>query len=127
MSYSKRWEGHSARWQREHTAAGESKTRWNRFLKLSPKTRKSVSISEYAKGVSVGEQRKSKSIQSAAAKVVSAFTGRKFAIEENTKLMSADELRWTLKATPEQIRRRAADRRYNRVVNGKTRNPWWYK
>lgn len=119
----KEWDKHSDRWKREHTKAGETRARWNRFLKLSDKTRKTLDIRKYAAGVSAPVQRRNNAVAAVVRKVSSASAGRATVIAHNTSLMSAKELQWTLKATQAQIRARAADKKY--IVNG--RNPWWYK
>lgn len=119
----KRWEDHSARWQREHSAAGETKAKWNRFLKLSGKTRKGANIREYAKGVSVPAQRKTKAVTTAITRMKSLGFGREYVIERGAEHMTAVELRWTSTASIAQIKLRAGNKKY--VRNGI--NPWWYR
>lgn len=47
---------HSRRWQREQLRKGIDPKKWDRWRKLSPKSRKATSPFEYAKGTTVRDQ-----------------------------------------------------------------------
>jgi len=122
----KRWEQHSPRWIREHSKKGESKTRWNRWFKLSPKSRKASNPAKYARGESVLQQRKdslfSRTVRAMSDKIMFA---RRATIEAGIALMSPSEMLWTINADQMAIRGRARNTR-NAVTHG-GRNPWWYR
>lgn len=123
VSKFKSWDEHSERWKRDQAKAGLSKQRWNSFLKLSDKSQRSADIRQYAKGFSVGEQRKEKARSIAAEKITSSRFGNDYVSRKGVDSMTAAQLRWTANATPDQIRARARNSKY--IVNN--RNPWWYK
>lgn len=52
----KRFEDHSARWQREALKKGIDPAKWNRWRKLSPKVRKATNPAQYATGNPVRAQ-----------------------------------------------------------------------
>lgn len=121
--FRKRWEDHSPRWQREHAKAGETKSRWNRFLKLSPKSQAVADPRKYAQGVSVGEQRAQGYYDRAFDVMHVEMMGRKKTVVASLAMMTPEQIRWTAKATAAQISARARDPRYR--VNG--RPIWGYK
>lgn len=47
---------HSQRWQREQIRKGIDPKKWDRWRKLSPKTRKATNPADYAKGATVRDQ-----------------------------------------------------------------------
>ena len=128
----KSWDDHSARWKREHTKAGESRALWNRWLGLTPASRKGTSPRDYAKGVDIRSQKLSSKRKAVATKISSGIAGKHAIIVSGVNLMTADELRWTERATREQIAARAREQiskdpnyKYKYIRNGV--NPWWYK
>jgi hypothetical protein len=42
------------------------------------------------------------------------------------RVMSMDQLTWTISADTEEIRSRASNRGYMKLFDGVDRNPWWY-
>jgi hypothetical protein len=124
--YYKRWEDHSPRWQREQSRKGLDKKRWNAWLKLSDKTRKSTTPDAYAAGKSVADQRVEGKIQQVVNKMLTVqFDVRPSVIRHNVGRMSEVDLNWTLKASPKAIRQRAGDKSLKTKYRGV--NPWWYR
>jgi len=135
----KSWDDHSARWKREHSKAGESRELWNRWLKLTPSSRKASSIRDYAKGTPVRVQRTERKRRDVASKVAKSIIGSEHIVERGVHMMTPDELRWTAGASRSAISKRAReqpfrdakgraipdDPRYKYIRNGW--NPWWYK
>ena len=121
----KRWEDHSPRWQRDSARKGLSPQRWNGWLKLSEKTRKESDPRMYAAGKSVADQRRERKEQLAVKHMKASVskTARTSVIQRNVRRMSDSDLDWTLKAKPETIRRRAAQKH----TAGYPSNPWWYR
>lgn len=121
----KKWEDHSPRWQREQSRKGLDKSRWNAWLKLSESTRKHSDPSKYAAGQSIAGQRRERKEQQAVTKIQSlaSRTARTSTIAHNVRRMSDADLDWTLKASPNTIRKRASMRK----VSGYVKNPWWYQ
>lgn len=121
----KRWEEHSTRWQREQSRNGLDKKRWNNWLRLSDKTRKTSDPVSYATGKTIANQRRERKERLAASKIKAAtrVKHRTATIEANVKRMSDKDLDWTLKATDKQIRARAGDKS---IKAARGRNPWWY-
>lgn len=122
MAIRKRWEDHSARWQREHTKRGETRSRWNAYLKLSTRTRKTVDPNAYAMGISVANVRFGSTYSAAFKKMTEDMFGRVKTVVKGLSVMTAEELSWTAKAPDEAIIRRARNPRYVRQGI----NPWWY-
>jgi hypothetical protein len=122
MAIRKRWEDHSLRWQREHTQRGESRSRWNAYLKLSAKTRRTVDPNAYAKGISVPRFMAAETYRSAYVKMTEDMFGRVRTVVKGLALMTAEELSWTARASDEAISRRARNQNYIRQGV----NPWWY-
>jgi len=122
--YYKKWEDHSRRWQRENSRKGLDKNRWNSWLKLSDQTRKQSDPRKYAAGKSIAAQRREKKEQLAAQRIKDAAmrTARTSTINNNVHRMTDSDLDWTLKASKNAIRNRAAQKN----VPGYARNPWWY-
>jgi hypothetical protein len=119
----KKWEEHSPRWQREARKGGLTPQRWNGWLKLSEKTRKETDPRKYAKGQTVAAQRRERKERDAAARIKSVSKRSRIStIQRNVSRMKEDDLDWTLKATPEQIRKKASQKH----VPGYAVNPWWY-
>src|SRR5215471_10544752 len=119
----KKWEDHSPRWQRENSRKGLDKSRWNAWLKLSESTRKQSNPSSYAAGQSIAGQLRERK-EKEAAKRIQASASRKArlsTIEHNVHRMSNADLDWTLKASPQAIRKRASMPK----VSGYPKNPWW--
>ena len=121
----KKWEDHTPRWQREQSRKGLSQKRWNAWLKLSEKTRKTTDPRQYASGKGIADQRRERKIQQAVARIRSATpqSARTSVIQNNVRKMSDKDLEWTLKASPKSIRQRAS----NKHVQGYPTNPWWYR
>lgn len=122
--YYKKWEDHSPRWQREQSRKGLDQSRWNAWLKLSDNTRKQTNPSKYAAGQSIAGQRRERKEKEAAKKIEASATrkGRSSTIAHNVKRMTDADLDWTLKASPQAIRKRASMAK----VYGYPKNPWWY-
>ena len=120
----KKWEEHSARWQREQSRKGLSKGRWDGWLKLSDKTRKTSDPFKYASGQPIAAQRRERKERAAYDKIrqSSSRTARLSTIRNNVRKMSDADLDWTIKASPQAIRNRASKAK----INGYHRNPWWY-
>lgn len=117
----KSWDDHSDRWKRDQTRKGLSRSKWDSWFKLSPKSRKITNPYEYAKGRSVAEQRLTSARKAAFDNMVKQVNGRIGTIRVGVEMMTAEQLRWTAKANAQQIRRRAG----MKMANGKY-NPWWY-
>src|SRR5689334_12368755 len=120
----KKWEDHSQRWQREQSRKGLDKRRWNAWLKLSDSTRKHSDPSKYAAGQSIAAQNRERKEREAVKKIKSAATrhARSSTIVHNVHRMTDADLDWTLKASPNAIRKRASMGK----VTGYPKNPWWY-
>lgn len=119
----KRWDDHTPKWQRQAAREGMTRARWDAWFSLSPTTRKKTDPRQYAKGITVASQRRTVQ-ENAAADVMGGL--RASASDRTIRLgvqsMTARQLRWTIKAQPHQIRKRAAQP----LTAGQTRNPWWY-
>lgn len=101
---------------------GLSKNKWDAWFKLAPKSRKVADPYEYAKGATVAEQRRTKAEKAAYDNMARQLgTVRGGTIRRGIESMTAEQLRWTAKASAQQIRRRAGQK----PANG-ARNPWWY-
>lgn len=122
MAIRKRWEAHSARWQREHAKRGETRTRWNAYLKLSTKTRKTVDPDAYARGISVAHVWFGDTYSAAFKKMTEDMFGRVKTVVKGLAVMTTEELSWTAKASDVAISNRARNTRYVRQGI----NPWWY-
>lgn len=122
--YFKKWDDHSPRWQREQSRKGLDKGRWNAWLKLSDSTRKGTDPRKYAAGQSIAGQRRERKEQEAVRRIQSSASrkARSSTISHNVHRMSDADLDWTLKASPQSIRKRAAMAK----VSGYPKNPWWY-
>ncbi len=123
MARYKRWEDHSDKWKRQATKEGLTASRWNGWLKLSAKTQKESDPRKYAAGQSVADQR-NETKRGRAVEAIKRAMGvrqRESVIKANVARMSANDLDWTIKATPGQIRNRAGQKN----VSGYQRNPWW--
>jgi hypothetical protein len=122
--YFKKWDDHSPRWQREKSRKGLNKNRWDAWLKLSDTTRKQSDPRKYAAGQSIAEQKRERKEREAVKKIESAATrkGRSSTVAHNVHRMTDADLDWTLKASPEAIRKRAS---MSKIV-GYIKNPWWY-
>lgn len=122
--YYKKWEDHSPRWQRDQSRKGLDKSRWNAWLKLSGSTRKQTDPRKYAAGQSIAGQKRERKEQEVIRKIQSSAsrTARPSTIAHNVRKMSDTDLDWTLKASPQAIRKRASMPK----VSGYIKNPWWY-
>jgi hypothetical protein len=124
--YYKKWEEHSPRWQREQSRKGLDKKRWNAWLKLSDKTRRTSTPDSYAAGKSIASQSRERKEQQVVQRMVAATTAARVSlIRRNVSRMSNADLDWTLKATNAQIRTRAANKELKGKYGGS--NPWWYR
>lgn len=124
--YYKKWEEHSPRWQREQSRKGLDKKRWNAWLKLSDKTRRTSTPDSYAAGKSIANQTRERKEQQAVQHLVANTEGARVSvIKRNVSRMSAKDLDWTLKATSTQIRNRAGSKGIKSQYGGS--NPWWYR
>ena len=120
----KRWDEHSARWRREAQRDGLSRSRWDGYFKLNPKTRRQTDQREYAKGETVAKQRRVKAETAAINAMRLAHPhGRNATMKRGIELMSMRELRWTSKASLLLLVVRAAQK----PTNQRLRNPWWYR
>ena len=118
----KRWDEHSDRWKREKTRQGLTKSRWDRWFKLSPKSRKIADPYKYAKGESVREQLRSPLEQSAYVNFVTQFpTARMSTVRLGIAAMTPKQLKWTATANAAQIAGKA------RAKYTTGRNPFWYR
>ncbi len=120
-----RWEDHSRAWRAKASAQGMTRQKYNAWSNLSPETRKRTSQREYAAGKSVPQQHREKLERDALRNILRAASGqaRPSFVRKNLAKMSAEELRWTIKATPNQLRYKAA----RKNVPGHATNPWWYR
>lgn len=120
-----RWEEHSRAWRAKAASEGMTRQRYNAWLNLSPKTQRTTSQREYGTGKGVPEQNREKLERDALQNMLRAASGqaRPSFVKKNMSKMSNEELRWTKKATPNQIRYRAAKKN----VPGHAINPWWYR
>lgn len=117
----KRWSEHSARWQRRAEREGLTKARWDRWLSLSPETRKTAPARAYAAGKSVARLRRETLERAALANMTAQIQdGRVATMRLGVAHMTVDQLRWTAGASSAQIRRRAG-------MKIGERNPWWYR
>jgi hypothetical protein len=124
--YYKKWEDHSPRWQREQSRKGLDKKRWNAWLKLSDKTRRTSTPASYAAGKSIANQTRERKEQQAIRRIVAVTTTvRVSVVKRNVSRMSNADLDWTLKATEAQIRSRASNKSLKSKYGGV--NPWWYR
>lgn len=122
----KKWEDHSPRWQREQSRKGLDKKRWNAWLKLSEKTRRTSSPESYAAGKSIANQRREAKVQATIKKMIAATQAARLStIKRNVNRMSDKDMDWTLKATTAAIRIRGADKSVKSQYGGV--NPWWYR
>jgi hypothetical protein len=121
----KMWSDHTTAWRSKASADGLSPQRWNARLKLSESGRKGTSQREYAAGNSIPVQNRAKAEAATVKRMLSATTGksRPTQIKANVKKMTAEEMRWTQKATDQQIRNKAS----KRTIAGHATNPWWYR
>lgn len=119
------WEEHSRAWRAKASAQGMTRQKYNAWLHLSPETQKRTSQREYAAGKNVPQQRREKLERDALTNMLRAASGqaRPSFVKKNISKMSNDELQWTIRATPNQIRYRAAKKN----VPGHATNPWWYR
>jgi hypothetical protein len=100
-----------------------TKARWDAWFSLSPSTRKTTDPRRYARGETVGAQRRSAAeVQVIARMLDLKAEASQRTIELGVATMTARELRWTIKAPHTLIRKRARQP----VMEGRTRNPWWY-
>lgn len=53
----KAWGDHSPKWQKQQEKAGLNPKLWDRWRRLSPKTRANSNPVDYAKGISIPQQR----------------------------------------------------------------------
>jgi hypothetical protein len=72
----KRFDEHSARWQRTARNKGIDPKLWDRWRQLSPKTRKATNPADYAAGKSVREQIRQPLLDAAANRVLAAQSMR---------------------------------------------------
>jgi hypothetical protein len=120
----KRWDDHSPRWKRDASKQGLTRARWDAWFNLSPAVRKATDIRRYAAGETVAAQRR-RAVEDAVTDKMAELSAEASAktIRLGVKEMTARQLRWTLKADPRLIRKRAVQ---SGNVTG-TRNPWWYR
>lgn len=118
----KKWDDHSARWKREQTKKGLSKSKWDAWFKLSAKSKKVADPYKYAAGMSVADQRIAKAKADALANMRKHFPqGRIGTMRLGLDEMTSEQLRWTSKASASAIRKRASVK-----PQPGTRNLWWY-
>ena len=118
----KKWDDHSARWKREQTRKGLTKSKWDSWFKLSAKSKKVADPYKYAAGMSVAEQRVVKAKAAALSNMRKHFPQARIGtVRLGIEEMTSEQLRWTANASAAQIRRRAAVK-----PQSGTRNPWWY-
>lgn len=120
-----RWEDHSRAWRAKAAAEGMTAKRYNAWLSLSPDTQKKTSQREYAAGKSVPVQHRESLEREAVKSILRASGGqaRPSFVRKNVGKMTNDELKWTTKATNNQIRSRAS----RKPKPGQVTNPWWYR
>ena len=118
----KKWDLHSERWKREKAKQGLTKSKWDSWFKLTKRSREITDPYQYAKGVSVATQRRQAGEQAALANMRAQFpSGRMGTMRLGVQEMTAEQLKWTAKASAAQMRRRSS------VKPGQgERNPWWY-
>lgn len=118
----KKWDDHSERWKREQTKKGLSKSKWDSWFKLSPKSKKVADPYKYAAGQSVAEQRVTKARAAALANMRRHFPqGRIGTMKLGIDQMTSEQLRWTATASGARMRKRASAK-----PGTGQRNPWWY-
>jgi hypothetical protein len=123
----KTFEQHSERWQREARRDGITPSRWNRWIRLSDKTRRATDPRKYAQGESVAKQRLNTKREQAAAKILSVFkdSARAAAVRRGVQSMSTTQLNGVLRRDGsklvEHVRQQA-----RKNIPGQ-RNPFWYK
>lgn len=120
----KRWDDHTPKWQRQATREGMTRARWDAWFSLSAVTRKKTDPRQYAKGITVATQRRTAQ-ENAAADRMSELraSASQTTIRKGVAIMTARQLRWTIKAKDFLIRKRAS---MPASVYGLPRNPWWY-
>ncbi len=121
----KNWDSHSERWKREKEKQGLSRSKWDSWFKLSAKSRATTDPYKYARGQSVADQRRVKLEKEALAHLKrSRPHGRVSMMQLGVSTMTTEELKWTIKATPMQLSKRAQNRS---LINDAGINPWWYQ
>lgn len=138
----KRFREHSERWQREALRQGIDPKKWDRWRKLTPKSRKATNPRDYAKGSSVREQIRSVLLDDAVTKVTAVHTVergarrqdgsaiRRAAVRRNLDhpdaAVSNAELRRIAGMNPQQLAREIDDS-LGRNYRGTDRSPFWYE
>ncbi len=119
----KRFEDHSARWQRQARKDGLDARRWNAWLKLSASTRKTTDPRQYAAGVGVSQQRTERARAAVLARFQNIFPkGRTSTMRMSIAQMNQRQLRQALTDPPSRIQSRA-----KRKPAPGDYNPWWYR
>lgn len=128
MAARKKWSEHSVRWQRTARREGLSQRLWDRWLRLSARTRRRTNQRSYAAGKTVRTQILAPRRSEAVKKLAQAHGGgaRLITIERGVKLMTAADLNRVMRMTIGQLGIYAARRAAEPVPAGYM-NPWWYR
>lgn len=122
----KRFEEHSARWQREQRAKGIDPKRWNRWLTLRPETRRGTDVRKYAghPPQSVRDQKlaglRAAAVANMLAKLPASHNEKH--VRRNVLRMSPRQLRFASKASGADLQRKAS-REYK---SGNRTSPFFY-
>jgi hypothetical protein len=112
----KSWGDHSDRWKKNARREGLDPNRWNRWRRLSPKTRKDTNPRNYAKGESIARQKRSKLEENVIKRMKENPFARDSTIRHNVEKLTNRDLHWAEKASGEALRHRAAGS-----------SSWWYR
>lgn len=138
----KRFRDHSPRWQREALKKGIDPSKWDRWTKLSPKSRRVTNPNVYATGEGVLAQIRAKLLDDATAKVVAVHNVQRGARREDGGLVRSTAVRRNLghpdadisnaklrrltRLSPQQLAREVDDS-LSRRYNAGERSPFWYE
>lgn len=132
---------HSPRWQREQLRKGIDPKKWDRWRKLSPKTRKSTNPFDYAKGQTVREQIRKPLLDAATRRVLATHQARRAtrydgsAIKQTAVRRSLDhpeagmtnaKLRRVVNLPMGKLQQEVEDSLSRRYGAGE-RSPFWYE
>jgi hypothetical protein len=125
----KKFSEHSARWQREAKRDGLSAAKWDKWSKLSAKSRKASDPREYAKGKPVVVQARENK-QSTVYKMlvqVHGSTGRPATIRRGVSEMSSAQLNRVMNMSPLSRLHDYIVKQARRPVHPGEFNPFWYR
>lgn len=126
----KRFRDHSARWQRARLREGVDPKRWDRYTKLSAKTRREVGQLDYARGRSVTELRRKTRLRDlvdkllARARKLAGYTPERSIIERNVRHLSTSDISKINNLSQFQMELDAVRR--NKRATAVLPSPYWY-